>query len=66
MAWTQQGLMMNGILIVGKYDQIQEESDAFQHRLLNFRGQNQEPICGMTVDAGKWPALENNAMLLSC
>ena len=65
MAQTQQGLLMNGMLMVEKYDQTQEESDVFRHRLLNFKGQNQEPICGIAVDTGKLPALENNAMLLS-
>lgn len=65
MAQTQQGLMMNGRLMVEKYDQTQEESDVFRHRVLNFKGQNQEPICGIAVDTGKLPALENNAMLLS-
>ena len=51
--------------MVEKYDPIQGKSEAFQRGLLSCRGQVRSPSVALWVDAGKLPALGNDALLLS-
>ena len=59
------GPRMKGILMVEKYDPIQGKSEVFQRGLLSCRGQVRSPSVALWVDAGKLPALGNDALLLS-